>query len=40
MQPHAQELFFNIFYTFVCKKIFFLPTKISREKLEKNIWKI
>ena len=40
MQPHVQELFFNLFYTFVCKKIFFLPPKISREKFEKNIWKI
>ena len=22
MQPHAQELFFNLFYTFVCIKKF------------------
>ena len=35
MQLHALELLFRIFYTVVCKN-----TKISREKVQANIWKI
>ena len=35
MQLQALEPLFKIFYTFL-----FLPTKISREKLQTNIWKI
>ena len=41
MQPHAQELFFNLFYTFACKKIFFLPPQNFpgkiREKYMENL---
>ena len=37
MQLHVLEQLFKIFYTFVCKNVSFLPTKISREKLQTNI---
>ena len=33
----ALEPFFKNFCTFVCKNVLFLPTKISREKLQTNI---
>ena len=39
MQLHVLEPLFTIFYTFVCKNIYkiFLPTKISRDKLQRLV---
>ena len=40
MQLNALEPLFKIFHTFVCKKFVFLPTKITQEKLQTNLWNI